>query len=138
MATCTAAPLLNPLVVTTAFSAPSVSPARLVTVRLVAVDALTTPVPAGVKTTVLSPGVVLKLVPVIVSVVAVVRRLAVERVTVGTATPRIWPFAWGLKPASSVPSALSRAILLRGWPSMEVTFPARMVFPSGCTAVSTT
>ena len=86
MATCTAAPLLRALVVTTALSAPGVNPERLVTVREVAVAAVTVPLPAGVKTTVLCPGVVSKPVPVIVSVVARLGRLALEKVTVGGTT----------------------------------------------------
>ena len=45
------------------------------------------------------------------------------------------PPARGSKPMSSVPSALSRAILLRGTPSTEVKMPEMMVLPSGCTAV---
>ena len=51
------------------------------------VAAVTVPVPAGVKVTLLLPGVGLKFVPVIVSVSSVIRRPAVESVTVGAAKP---------------------------------------------------
>ncbi len=86
MRTCTAAPLLRPLVVTTAFKGPSVRPDRLVTVNDVAVEAVTVPVPVGEKTTVFCPGVVLKFVPAIVIEVTFDSRLAVARVTVGGVT----------------------------------------------------
>ena len=69
--------------VTTALNAPSVSPVMPVTVKEVAVEAVTVPVPDGLKTTVLLPGVVEKLVPVIVRVVALLARFAVLCVTVG-------------------------------------------------------
>ena len=86
VATCTAAPLLRALLVTTAFSAPSVKPVMPVTDREVVVEAVTVPLPLGLKTTLLFPGVVEKLVPVIVSVVALLARSAVLSVTVGTGT----------------------------------------------------
>ena len=83
VATCTAAPLLWPLEVTTALSAPSVRPLMPVTVKEVAVEAVTVPLPAGLKVTVLLPGVVEKPVPVIVSVVAFPARYVVLCVTLG-------------------------------------------------------
>ena len=86
VATCTAVPLLSPLLVTTAFKAPAVSPVRPVTVREVVVEAVTVPVPVGLKTTVLLPGVVEKPVPVIVSVDALRARSAVLSVTVASST----------------------------------------------------
>ena len=91
VATCTAGPLLWPLVVTTANkAAPSVSPVMPVTVKEVAVEAVTVPVPVGVKATVLLPGVVaskpvpviVSVVPVMVSAVALLSRSAVFSVTV--------------------------------------------------------
>ena len=86
VATCTAAPLLWPLLVTTAFKAPAVRPVMPVTVKEVEVEAVTVPVPEGVKATVLFPGIVEKPVPVIVSAVALLARSAVLLVTVGTGT----------------------------------------------------
>ena len=84
VATCTAAPLFWPLVVTTACKAPGVRPLRLVTVKKVAVEAVTLPVPVGIKITVLFPGVMAsKLVPVRVKLRVLLKRFAVFRVTMG-------------------------------------------------------
>jgi hypothetical protein len=71
--------------VITALRAPSASPLSLDTVSDVDVEAMTVPLPAGVKTTVLLMGMVEKLLPVMVTVVALLRRLAVLLVTDGTA-----------------------------------------------------
>jgi hypothetical protein len=60
-------------------------PLKLVTVRDVAVEAITVPVPSGVNRTVLLPGMVEKLEPVMVSVVEVMARMAVLLFTVGAA-----------------------------------------------------
>ena len=65
VATCTAAPLLPKVSVTTADRGPMLRPETLVTVRRVAVAAVTVPLPAGENITVLLPGVVAsKLLPV--------------------------------------------------------------------------
>jgi hypothetical protein len=58
--------------------------------------------------------------------------------SVCTATAFTPESALGSKPISSVPSALSRAILLRATPSTDVNLPTRIIFPSGCTAVAST
>lgn len=82
-ATCTAAPLENELTVTVAVNAPAPGLVENVTVRAVAVAAVTVPTAPLLKTTVLLPGVVLKPKPLIVMVAAVNNRLAVDDVTVG-------------------------------------------------------
>ena len=91
MATCTAAPLLWPFVVTIAVRLVPFdnddTPDRLVTVRLVLVADVTVPVTLLLNVTELLPAVVLKLVPVIVMLVALASRLAVDRVTVGADAP---------------------------------------------------
>jgi hypothetical protein len=75
--------LLTVLLVTTAFSAPALNPLKPVTVKVVAVEAVTVPLPAGVKTTVLLPAVGENPKPLIVRVVAPIARLAVLLVTTG-------------------------------------------------------
>ena len=77
VATCTAAPLLTPLVVTEAFKVPALNPASEVTVSCVLVAAVTVPVAPPEKLTKLLPGVVENPKPLIVIDVAVVRRFAV-------------------------------------------------------------
>ena len=86
VATCTAAPLLRPLVVTTALRLPAVRPLTA-TVKEVSVAAVTVPVvPPGTKTTELLDGTVpSKPLPLTTSVVAVVITVAVLSVTVGGA-----------------------------------------------------
>ena len=44
-------------------------------------------------------------------------------------------FAFGLKPASSVPFAATRAMLLRGDPPTLVKLPPSRIWPSACTAM---
>ena len=56
VATGTGAPLLKPLVVTTALNAPGMCPVRPVTVRVVAVEAVTVPVPGQPDVQALSPA----------------------------------------------------------------------------------
>jgi len=82
-ATCTADPLENELTDTVAVNAPAPGLVENVTVRAVAVAAVTVPTAPLLNTTVLLPGVVLKPKPLIVMVVAVNDRFAVEDVTVG-------------------------------------------------------
>ena len=84
VATCTAEPLLTPLVVTTAVRLPTAAGiVESVTVSDVAVAAVTVPTAPSLKATVLLAAVVLKPVPLIVSVVALAARLAVLLVTDG-------------------------------------------------------
>ena len=83
-ATCTALPLLDPLLVTTAVRLPIDGAVFIVTVNWVAVALATVPVPL-LKVTVLLEAVVSKPVPVMISVVAVAARLLVFEVTVGAA-----------------------------------------------------
>ena len=84
MATCTAAPLLTPSIVSMAVRLPAVvGLMENVTVSEVAVAALTVPTAPSLKTTVLLPGVGSKPKPLIMIVVAVVARLAVLLVTTG-------------------------------------------------------
>jgi hypothetical protein len=85
VATWIAVPLLIELVVTTAVSCPAVlGLVEKVTVRAVAVAAVTVPAAPLLKTTVLSPGVVLKPNPLIVTVSALAAKSAVLLVTTGT------------------------------------------------------
>ena len=84
VATWTGAPLEKELVVTTALRGPARRPLTE-RVKEVAVEAVTVPVPVGVKTTELFPGVVSKLVPVMVRVVALAFTVVVAKVTVGVA-----------------------------------------------------
>ncbi len=83
VATAIAAPLLWPLVVTTPFNAPALKVPNPVTVKEVVVAAVTVPLPAGVKTTVLLPGVGENPKPLIVRLVAPIARLAVLLVITG-------------------------------------------------------
>ena len=83
VATCTAAPLLTLLVVTIAVRLPRDGAVSKVTVNWVEVAEVTWPVPL-LKVTVLLAAVVLKPVPAMVSVVALITRLLVVfKVTVG-------------------------------------------------------
>ena len=78
VATCTAAPLLTPSVVTTAVRLPAaVGLVENVTVSEVVVAAVTVPTAPSLKATVLLPAVVSKPKPLMVSVVALMPRLAV-------------------------------------------------------------
>src|ERR1700719_2132466 len=87
LATCTAAPLLTPSVVTTAVRLPAVvGLVEKVTVSEVAVAAVTAPTAPLLKTIVLLPGVVSKPEPLIVTMAALAARLAVLLVTVGVPT----------------------------------------------------
>jgi hypothetical protein len=83
VATGTALPLLTVLVVTTAFNVPALKPPKPVTVKEVVVAAVTVPLPAGVKTTVLLPAVDENPKPLIVRVVAPIAKLAVLLVITG-------------------------------------------------------
>jgi hypothetical protein len=84
VATCTAEPLLTPLVVTVAAKLPTADGmVEIVTVSDVAVEEVTVPTAPLVKETVLLAGVVLKPLPAIVSVVALAASAAVLAVTVG-------------------------------------------------------
>ena len=84
LATCTGVPLLAPLVITTAVKLPAMV-GGVVKFRINWVDVaeLTEPTAPLFKVTVLFPGVVLNLVPLMVSVVALINWLAVFSVTVG-------------------------------------------------------
>lgn len=88
VATCLAVPLLPPKDVTTAVRLPTAAGWALkVTPRLVAVAEVTVPVAPLLKTTVLFPGDELsKPVPAMVTVVELMGRLVVAKVTVGAAT----------------------------------------------------
>jgi hypothetical protein len=101
----TALPLLTVLVVTTAFNVPALKLLSPVTVKVVAVEAVTVPLPAGVKITVLLPAVDENPKPLIVRVVAPIARLAVllviTGITVATGT------ALPLEPPSFVTMAVS-------------------------------
>ena len=83
LATGTSLPLLIPFVVTTAPKVPGVGAVLKVTVSWVAVALVTVPVPL-LKLTVLLAAIVSKPAPVMVSVVALIARLLVLGVTVGT------------------------------------------------------
>ena len=97
VATCTAAPLPAPSVVTTAVNLPAVGFAVSVTVSDVAVAAVTVPTAPLLSATVLWAAVVSKPNPLIVRVVALAARLAVLAVTTGvivatcTAVPLLTP-----------------------------------------------
>lgn len=82
-ATCTAAPLLTPEVVTTAVRLPAAGLVENVTVNEVAVAAVTVPTAPLLNTTVLLAAVVLNPVPAMVIVAAAFDRFAVLLVTVG-------------------------------------------------------
>src|SRR6185295_9446458 len=84
VATCTAAPLLTPLLVTDAVKLPTTRPLRLVTVNCVAVEAVTVPVAPPEKVTTLFAGVPEKPKPLIVIDVALAPRFAVFAVITGT------------------------------------------------------
>ena len=75
VATSTSLPLLIEFVVTTAFSSPGVGAVLKVTVSWVAVALVTVPKAPRVKLTVLLAAIVLKPVPVMISVVALIARL---------------------------------------------------------------
>jgi hypothetical protein len=105
VATGTALPLLTVLVVTTAFNIPALKPPKPVTVKVVAVAAVTVPLPAGVKTTVLLPAVDENPKPLIVRVVAPIAKLAVLLVITGI-TVATWT-ALPLEPPSLVTMAVS-------------------------------
>src|SRR5437868_1477854 len=84
VATCTAAPLPTPLVVTTAVSVPvATGLVENVTVREVAVEAVTAPTAPSLKATVLLAGVELKPKPLIVIVFELMGKLAALAVTTG-------------------------------------------------------
>jgi hypothetical protein len=105
VATGTALPLLTVLVVTTPFNAPALKVPSPVTVKEVVLAAVTVPLPAGVKTTVLLPGVGENPKPLIVRLVAPIAKLAVllviTGITVATGT------ALPLEPPSLVTMAVS-------------------------------
>lgn len=82
-ATCTAVPLLMPLVVTTAVKLPAEGFVENVTVKDVAVAEVTVPIAPLLNNTVLLEAVVLKPVPAIVIVVAAFERVLLSLVTVG-------------------------------------------------------
>ena len=74
------------MVVTTAYKVPRLRPLRLVTVKVLPVAAVTIPLPPGVKTTVLVPGVAAsKSIPVIVRAMALIGIFAKSGFTVGGA-----------------------------------------------------
>src|SRR5262249_9282294 len=83
VATCTAAPLPTPLDVTTAVRLPTDGWVLNVTVNWVALAAVTVPTAPRLKLTLLLAGVLEKPNPLMVSVVALVARLAVLMVTTG-------------------------------------------------------
>lgn len=84
VATCTAAPLLIELIVTTAVKLPALTGlVEKVTVSDVAVEAVTAPTAPSLKTTVLLPGVVSKPKPLMVSVAAFAAKFALLLVTTG-------------------------------------------------------
>ena len=95
-ATCTAVPLLAPLVVTTAVKLPAEGTVVNEMLSAVAVAELTVPTAPLLKTTVLFAAVVLKPEPLIVIVVALIARLDVLDVTTGraTATCTALPLLW--------------------------------------------
>ena len=95
-ATCTAVPLLAPLVVTTAVMLPADGTVVNEIVRAVAVAELTVPTAPLLNTTVLLAAVVLKPEPLMVIVVALIARLDVLDVTTGraTATCTAVPLLW--------------------------------------------
>lgn len=86
VATCTGEPLLTPLVVTMAVNLPAVGTVENEIDKLVAVADVTVPTAPLLKTTVLSPAVVLKPVPLIVIVVAPSAKLEAFCVTTGRIT----------------------------------------------------
>ena len=93
VATCTAAPLLTPLAVTTAVREPETSPLRLATVSWVLVADVTVPVAPLLKVTTLWLAVGSKPTPAMVKLVELAGNAAVLEVTLGRtplATVEVW------------------------------------------------
>jgi hypothetical protein len=108
VATCVAAPLVAPSVVTTAVSVPSdVGAVEKVTVSDVLVAAVTVPAAPLLNATVLAPGVVLNPLPVMTSVGALIARYAELVVTVGDCVTVATCTAAPLEPPNAVTEALS-------------------------------
>ena len=136
VATCTAEPLLTPLVVTVAVRLPTaLGIVEIDTVSAVAVAFVTVPTAPLLKATVLLAAVVLKPLPLIVSVAAFAARLAVLAVTAGAilATSTDEPLA-----PSVVTTAIKGAVAAGGVLKVTVsevgvaavTLPTGVVVPS--------